>query len=74
MFATAPPYYRVTGLLRANQLKWEERPLWYDVYAANPPLLETSWNSKYPKEDQPVKSIFYGEDSVRAYVLTRHLN
>uniref|UniRef100_A0A0N5APW3 Small ribosomal subunit protein mS23 n=1 Tax=Syphacia muris TaxID=451379 RepID=A0A0N5APW3_9BILA len=59
-------FYRVTGLLRGNQMKWNQRPLWYDIYAMYPPLLDTGWNAKFPKEKEPVNSILYAEDVVRA--------
>ncbi|VDN57212.1 unnamed protein product [Dracunculus medinensis] len=41
-------------------------PLWYDVYASIPPYIEPVWNAKYPKENEPVTSIFYHEDLLRA--------
>ncbi|CAD6188427.1 unnamed protein product [Caenorhabditis auriculariae] len=59
-------FFRVTGLIRAGQLKWNERPLWYDVYAASPPITPPDWNVKLPKSDEPVRSIFYDEDIIRA--------
>ncbi|VDK20545.1 unnamed protein product [Anisakis simplex] len=64
----APKIYRVTGLIRAGHLNWEQRPLWYDVYAAIPPLREPVWDAKFEKEDEPVRKIFYDEDIIRAYV------
>lgn len=59
-------FFRVTGLIRAGHLKWEQRPLWYDVYAAVPPLREPIWDAKFPKEGEPVRKIFYEEDLLRA--------
>uniref|UniRef100_A0A914S6F0 Small ribosomal subunit protein mS23 n=1 Tax=Parascaris equorum TaxID=6256 RepID=A0A914S6F0_PAREQ len=56
----------VTGLIRAGHLKWEQRPLWYDVYVAVPPLREPVWDAKFPKENEPVQKIFYEEDVLRA--------
>ncbi|CAG9804221.1 unnamed protein product [Chironomus riparius] len=57
-------YTRVSGLIRAGALKWEDRPLFYDIYTAFPPLKE----HKY-KEDPPnikLRNIFYEEDKERA--------
>ncbi|KAK6728669.1 hypothetical protein RB195_005985 [Necator americanus] len=59
-------FYRITGLIRSGQLVWAERPLWYDVYIAHPPLEAHDWNTKHPKYDEPVRKIFYSEDIVRA--------
>uniref|UniRef100_A0A7E4UW86 Small ribosomal subunit protein mS23 n=1 Tax=Panagrellus redivivus TaxID=6233 RepID=A0A7E4UW86_PANRE len=63
---SAPIFSRITGLIRSGQLKWEDRPLWYDVYAAVPPYEEPVWDLKMPKSDQPVRSILYKEDAIRA--------
>ncbi|CAI4229054.1 unnamed protein product [Auanema sp. JU1783] len=59
-------FYRTTGLIRSGQLSWADRPLWYDVYVAQPPLTPPDWNVKLPKYDEPVRKIFYEEDVVRA--------
>ncbi|KIH60222.1 alanine--tRNA ligase [Ancylostoma duodenale] len=59
-------FYRITGLIRSGQLPWNERPLWYDVYVAYPPLQAHDWNVKHAKYDEPVRKIFYEEDIVRA--------
>ncbi|KAK6028192.1 alanine--tRNA ligase, partial [Ostertagia ostertagi] len=59
-------FYRVTGLIRSGQMKWSERPLWYDVYVAHQPLEPHDWNVKHSKYDEPVRKIFYEEDLVRA--------
>uniref|UniRef100_A0A914VZ57 Small ribosomal subunit protein mS23 n=1 Tax=Plectus sambesii TaxID=2011161 RepID=A0A914VZ57_9BILA len=61
-----PIFARVTGLIRSGVIKWEDRPLWYDVYAAHPPHREPVWDYKAPKHDQPVRQIFYKEDTIRA--------
>uniref|UniRef100_A0A9J2PT28 Small ribosomal subunit protein mS23 n=1 Tax=Ascaris lumbricoides TaxID=6252 RepID=A0A9J2PT28_ASCLU len=65
-------FFRVTGLIRAGHLKWEQRPLWYDVYAAVPPLREPIWDAKFPKEGEPVRKIFYEEDLLRARFYKRY--
>uniref|UniRef100_A0A1I7VKB2 Small ribosomal subunit protein mS23 n=1 Tax=Loa loa TaxID=7209 RepID=A0A1I7VKB2_LOALO len=54
-------FYRVTGLLRSRQLKWKERPLWYDVYVANPPHFESSANVSYP-----IRKLYYRKDIAMA--------
>ncbi|VDM10633.1 unnamed protein product [Wuchereria bancrofti] len=54
-------FYRVTGLLRSSQLKWKERPLWYDVYIANPPHTETSADKSFP-----IRKLYYKEDIAMA--------
>lgn len=51
-------------MLRAGALKWNDRPLFYDIYTAFPPLKE----HKY-MEDPPnikLRNIFYEEDKERA--------
>lgn len=56
---------RVTGLLKSGAMKHEDRPIFYEIYKAFPPLKE-------PKYAQPVdkklviKPIFYAEDQERA--------
>ncbi|CAL2036819.1 unnamed protein product [Caenorhabditis brenneri] len=59
-------FSRVTGLIRAGQLNWEDRPLWYDVYISSPPLTPPDWNVKLPKFEEPIRPIFYEEDVLRA--------
>ncbi|XP_078680671.1 small ribosomal subunit protein mS23-like [Branchiostoma floridae x Branchiostoma belcheri] len=57
-------FTRVRDLIRGGVMKHEERPLWYDVYAAfpprDPPLAERSYDIK------PVRQILYPEDKIRA--------
>ncbi|XP_058813563.1 small ribosomal subunit protein mS23 [Topomyia yanbarensis] len=55
---------RTQGLLRAGAMKWEDRPLWYDVVAAFPPKEEPRFDRPAPKVK--VRSIFYAEDKIRA--------
>ncbi|XP_050297601.1 probable 28S ribosomal protein S23, mitochondrial [Anthonomus grandis grandis] len=57
-------FTRTQGLIQSKALNWEDRPLWYDVYAAFPP-------KETPQYDRPVpniklKNIFYPEDRIRA--------
>ncbi|VDP13653.1 unnamed protein product [Onchocerca flexuosa] len=54
-------YFRVTGLLRSGQMKWKERPLWYDVYVANPPQTELSADASLP-----IRKLYYKEDIAMA--------
>ncbi|EDW57546.1 small ribosomal subunit protein mS23 [Drosophila virilis] len=57
-------FTRVQGLLRGGAMKAEDKPIWYDVYAAFPPKLEPRFDR--PASDIPVRNIFYAEDVVRA--------
>lgn len=47
-------------------MKVEDKPIWYDVYAAFPPQLEPRYDRPAPNIN--VKQIFYEEDVIRAYV------
>jgi len=60
---------RVQGLLRGGAMKTEDKPIWYDVYAAFPPKLEPRFDR--PAPEIPVRNIFYAEDVVRAYVTNK---
>ncbi|XP_016989679.1 probable 28S ribosomal protein S23, mitochondrial [Drosophila rhopaloa] len=57
-------FTRVQGLLRGGAMKTEDKPIWYDVYAAFPPKLEPRFDR--PAPEIPVRKIFYAEDVVRA--------
>ncbi|EDW11915.1 probable 28S ribosomal protein S23, mitochondrial [Drosophila mojavensis] len=57
-------FTRVQGLLRGGAMKAEDKPIWYDVYAAFPPKLEPRFDR--PASNEPVRNIFYAEDVVRA--------
>ncbi|XP_023172256.1 28S ribosomal protein S23, mitochondrial [Drosophila hydei] len=57
-------FTRVQGLLRAGAMKTEDKPIWYDIYAAFPPKLEPRFDR--PAINVPVRNIFYAEDVVRA--------
>ncbi|KAK2880903.1 hypothetical protein Q8A67_018171 [Cirrhinus molitorella] len=67
-FGTA--FTRVRDLMRAGVIKHEERPIWFDVYAAFPPKREPL----YEKPVRPLKihaadavpEILYKEDEIRA--------
>ncbi|EAT42530.1 AAEL005944-PA [Aedes aegypti] len=55
---------RTEGLLRSGALKWDDRPLWYDVVKAFPPKEEPRYDR--PAPNVSVRSIYYAEDPVRA--------
>ncbi|XP_017068161.2 probable 28S ribosomal protein S23, mitochondrial [Drosophila eugracilis] len=57
-------FTRVQGLLRGGAMKTEDKPIWYDIYAAFPPKLEPRFDR--PAPDIPIRNIFYAEDVVRA--------
>ena len=66
---TSPPLLspgRTRNLLRIGVV---EKPLWFDVYAAFPPLREPVYRvprPRYGKVKDVVPPIFYPEDQVRA--------
>lgn len=45
-------------------MKWEDRPLWYDIYKTFPPNDEPRYDK--PAPNIQVKSIFYEDDKIRA--------
>ncbi|XP_049547826.1 28S ribosomal protein S23, mitochondrial [Anopheles darlingi] len=55
---------RTQGLLRSGAMKFDERPLWYDVVTAFPPKEEPRFDRPAPRVD--VRPIFYQEDTIRA--------
>ncbi|XP_017655980.1 28S ribosomal protein S23, mitochondrial isoform X2 [Nannospalax galili] len=60
-------FSRTRNLMRAGVLK--EKPLWYDVYKAFPPLREPVFqkpNLRYGKAKATIQDIFYHEDRIRA--------
>ncbi|XP_062140428.1 small ribosomal subunit protein mS23 [Drosophila sulfurigaster albostrigata] len=57
-------FTRIQGLLRGGAMKAEDKPIWYDVYAAFPPKLEPRYDR--PASNLPIRRIFYAEDVVRA--------
>ncbi|XP_017037344.1 small ribosomal subunit protein mS23 [Drosophila kikkawai] len=57
-------FTRVQGLLRGGAMRSEDKPIWYDVYAAFPPKAEPRFDR--PAPEIPVRNIFYAEDVVRA--------
>uniref|UniRef100_A0A0K8TNZ7 Small ribosomal subunit protein mS23 n=1 Tax=Tabanus bromius TaxID=304241 RepID=A0A0K8TNZ7_TABBR len=57
-------YSRVTGLLRSGAMKPENKPIWYELYAAFPPSLEPRYDRPVPKI--PIRELSYDEDLIRA--------
>ncbi|XP_037666245.1 28S ribosomal protein S23, mitochondrial isoform X2 [Choloepus didactylus] len=60
-------FSRTRDLIRGGVLK--EKPLWYDVYNAFPPLREPVFRKprlRYGKAKAPIQDIFYHEDQIRA--------
>ncbi|KAM5273440.1 small ribosomal subunit protein mS23 [Ctenodactylus gundi] len=60
-------FSRTRDLLRAGVLK--EKPLWYDVYKAFPPLRDPVFQKprlRYGRAKAPIQDIFYNEDRIRA--------
>nr|XP_008269477.2 28S ribosomal protein S23, mitochondrial isoform X1 [Oryctolagus cuniculus] len=60
-------FSRTRDLIRAGVLK--EKPLWYDIYAAFPPLREPVFRRprlRYGKAKALVQDILYHEDRIRA--------
>jgi small subunit ribosomal protein S23 len=60
-------FTRTRDLFRVGVLK--EKPMWYDVYKAFPPLREPVFRRprlRYGKAETPIQDIFYHEDRIRA--------
>lgn len=60
-------FTRTRDLIRAGVLK--EKPLWFDIYDAFPPLREPVFQRprlRYGKSKAPIQDIFYHEDRIRA--------
>ncbi|XP_026724877.1 28S ribosomal protein S23, mitochondrial [Trichoplusia ni] len=58
-------FTRVEGLLTRGAVKPDDRPLWFDVYRAFPPLAEPKFAKPKP-EIKPLRQILYPEDAIRA--------
>ncbi|XP_037056742.1 28S ribosomal protein S23, mitochondrial isoform X1 [Peromyscus leucopus] len=60
-------FSRTRDLMRAGVLK--EKPLWFDIYKAFPPLREPVFRRprlRYGKAKAAIQDIFYHEDRIRA--------
>ncbi|CAK1547301.1 unnamed protein product [Leptosia nina] len=58
-------FTRAEGLLKRGAVKPDDRPIWFDVYRAFPPITEPKFARPKP-ESKPVRQILYKEDVVRA--------
>uniref|UniRef100_A0A1E1WSS3 Small ribosomal subunit protein mS23 n=1 Tax=Pectinophora gossypiella TaxID=13191 RepID=A0A1E1WSS3_PECGO len=58
-------YTRVEGLLIRGAMKPDDRPVWFDVYRAFPPIVEPKFAKPKP-EIKPIRQILYKEDTIRA--------
>ncbi|KAF2895648.1 hypothetical protein ILUMI_10507 [Ignelater luminosus] len=63
-------YTRTRGLIQSGAVHWDDRPLWYDLYEAFPPLEEPRFDRPVP--NVPLKKIFYEEDKIRALLHNRN--
>ncbi|XP_060613048.2 small ribosomal subunit protein mS23 [Anolis sagrei] len=62
-------FSRTRDLLRSGVMPEAKKPIWYDVYAAFPPLKEPLYRNpcpRYTKDEDLVPPIFYPEDQIRA--------
>ncbi|XP_063148284.1 small ribosomal subunit protein mS23 [Candoia aspera] len=62
-------FTRVQNLLRSGAMRKAQKPIWYDVYAAFPPLREPIYRNPRPllgKVTDTVPPILYPEDQIRA--------
>ncbi|XP_074094605.1 mitochondrial ribosomal protein S23 [Cotesia typhae] len=57
-------FTRVQSLLKSGAVKWEDKPIWYDVYEAFPPKNEPRYDRVAPNIE--ISDIFYKEDIIRA--------
>ncbi|XP_011313405.1 28S ribosomal protein S23, mitochondrial [Fopius arisanus] len=63
-------YSRISSLMKGGAMKFEDKPLWYNIYEAFPPKLEPRFDRVAP--NIPVREIFYKEDVVRAKFQSEH--
>ncbi|XP_074604987.1 mitochondrial ribosomal protein S23 [Brevipalpus obovatus] len=56
---------RMEGLIKSGVVKFENRPIWYDVLKSFPPSIWPDWLRPEPKYIE--KPIFYPEDRIRAH-------
>lgn len=59
-------FFRVSGLIKAKAMKYEDRPVWFDVYRAFPPMEDPYFHRKNKHKKAFAKQIIYPEDVVRA--------
>ncbi|XP_075760919.1 small ribosomal subunit protein mS23 [Pelodiscus sinensis] len=62
-------FSRTRDLMRSGALAEAQKPLWFEVYAAFPPLREPVYREprpRYGKVTDPIPPVLYPEDAVRA--------
>ncbi|XP_069827208.1 small ribosomal subunit protein mS23 [Dendropsophus ebraccatus] len=62
-------FTRTRDLMRARVIKQNEKPIWYDVYAAFPPKREPTYEKPLNRRNKlpdHVPAILYSEDAIRA--------
>lgn len=47
-------------------MKHEDRPIFYDIYQAFPPLKDRQYFEEIDPKKHPIRPIFYFEDKTRA--------
>ncbi|XP_045448521.1 28S ribosomal protein S23, mitochondrial [Melitaea cinxia] len=57
-------FSRTESLLLKGPMKPDDRPLWFDVYRAFPPIVEPKFARPKP-ENKPIRQILYKEDIIR---------
>lgn len=71
-------YSRINDMIKSGTLDYDKRPLWFDVYAAHPPIREPVYIADTKPDEygltevkDDVRKIFYPEDKVRAVASTK---
>jgi small subunit ribosomal protein S23 len=54
------------GLLKSKAIKYQDRPVWYDIYRVFPPKCEPYVEREPLKSVEDIPNILYKEDKVRA--------
>ncbi|ODM99914.1 28S ribosomal protein S23, mitochondrial [Orchesella cincta] len=57
-------FSRTTGLMKAGAIKYQDRPLWYDIYRVFPPKYEPHIDREPEKKE--INDVLYREDKNRA--------
>ena len=62
-------FTRTNGLIESKLIPWNERPAWFDIYKAFPPLRDPQYRSVLSGERIPPlpQKILYKEDELRAF-------
>lgn len=58
-------FFRVEGLIRSGAMKYEDKPIWFNVYRAYPPKHQPKF-SREAVPSERVVNLFYPEDLIRA--------